>query len=442
MKILYIHQYFCTRNGRSGTRSYEFGRYLVSQGHRVTMLTSDSDLSDVRVPEGRTSARMQIDGIEVIAVRTPYSQHLGVAGRIRSFLQFMIASSVVACRLPRHDVVIATSTPLTVAVPGLLVRAWRRIPLVFEVRDLWPEAPIQMQAIRNPLVIHALRAFERFVYRRSTHVIALSPGMRDGVVQAGTAASKVTVIPNCSDLELFTPGAPDPGLAARHGVQDCFVVGYAGSMGEANDVDVLIRAAELLRGEKDIRFLLIGQGKQGGALQARVRELGLENIEFAGSMPRREVAGMLRVADVCLVLFKNLPVLATNSPNKLFDALAAGRPVIVNSNGWTRALVEQGGAGRYAEPASPESLAAQIRWLRDHPEERAAMGRAARRVAESDFDRKKCAAAFERVLLHAAGRPESSAANQVRAAVAAPGVESVSPDDGAVSEVVHAVHGS
>jgi len=404
MRVLYIHQYFCTRNGRSGTRSYEFGRHLVAQGHQVTMLTSDSDLSDVRVPEGRGSARLQIDGIDVVAVRVPYSQHLGVAGRIQSFLKFMVASSVVACRLPQHDVVIATSTPLTVAVPGLLVSALRRIPLVFEVRDLWPEAPIQMQAIRNPWVIRTLRAFERFVYRRSAHVIALSPGMRDGVVQAGTDAAKVTIIPNCSDLDLFMPGPADPALAARYGVRNCFVVGYAGSMGEANDVEVLVRAADLLRDERDIRFLLIGQGKQGGELQTRVQAMGLDNIVFAGSMPRREVADVLRIAGVCLVLFKNLPVLATNSPNKLFDALATGRPVIVNSNGWTRALVEQGRAGRYAEPGSPESLAEQIRWLRDHPAEAAAMGKAARQLAESDFDRRQCAMEFERVLAHAAAR--------------------------------------
>lgn len=402
MNVLYIHQYFCTRAGRSGTRSYEFARFLVQQGHRVTMLTSDSDLSDVRVPEGRSCVRTTIEGIDVVAVRTPYSQHFGVAGRIQSFLRFMASSSWVACRLPRPDVVLATSTPLTVGVPGMLASARHRVPLVFEVRDLWPEAPIQMGVIRNPLVIAGLRAFERLVYRRSAHIIALSPGMKDGVVATGVDPSRVTMIPNCSDLDLFKPAPARPADLDRYDLRGRFVVGYAGSMGDANDVEVLLDAAGRLAADPSIVFLLIGGGRQAEDLQARAARLGLANVRFAGSMPRQEVAEVLHAADVCAVLFKAIPVLATNSPNKLFDALAAGKPVLVNSNGWTRKLVQDHGVGRYAEPGSGESLAAEIRWLAAHRHEAAAMGRRARALAERDFDRQQQASVFSRVLARAA----------------------------------------
>ena len=403
MNVLYIHQYFCTRAGRSGTRSYEFARFLVQQGHKVTMLTSDSDLSDVRVPEGRSQARFSVDGIDVVAVRAPYSQHLGAAGRIQSFLRFMVASSWAACRLPRHDVVVATSTPLTVGVPGMLVSARRRIPLVFEVRDLWPEAPIQMGAIRNPVLIAVLRAFERMVYRHSAHIIALSPGMKDGVVAAGVTPERVTMIPKCSDLDLFKPGVARDADLDRYDLRGKFVVGYAGSMGEANDVEVLLAAAGHLAGEPSIAFLLIGGGRQAAELQGRVARLGLPNVRFAGSMPRQEVAEVLHAADVCVVLFTAIPVLATNSPNKLFDALAAGKPVIVNSDGWTRKLVQEHGVGRYATPGSGEALANEIRWLAARRSELASMGRRARALAEKDFDRQKLAQVFSEVLVRAAG---------------------------------------
>jgi glycosyltransferase involved in cell wall biosynthesis len=405
MKILYVHQYFCTRAGRSGTRSYEFARWLVRQGHRVTMLTSDSDLSDIRIPEGQRLARFEVEGIEVVAVHVPYSQQLGSLGRIESFLRFMFWSTWAACRLPRHDVVIATSTPLTVGVPGLAVSRLRRVPLVFEVRDLWPEAPIQMGVIRNRVLIAFLRAFERTVYRASKRIIALSPGMRDGVVAAGTPPRKIATIPNCSDLDLFQPGEAPAALLERFGLAGCFVVGYAGSMGEANDVEVLLDAAQRLQSCTDIRFLLVGQGKQAEALRARAASLGLDNIVFGGSLQRQEVAEVLKAFDVSLVLFKNLPVLATNSPNKLFDALAAGCPVIVNSDGWTRELVETHCVGRFAIPGSGASVADEIRWLHDHAPERRNMARNARQLAEARFDRLKLVREFEAVLLAAAGQP-------------------------------------
>jgi glycosyltransferase involved in cell wall biosynthesis len=374
------------------------------------MLTSTSDLSDLQLPPGQRVARQQVEGIDVVAVRVGYSQHLGTLGRMRSFLRFMLQSSWLAIRASGHDVVIATSTPLTVGIPGMLA-SWRwRIPLVFEVRDLWPEAPIQMGIIRNPLLQALLRAVERLIYRRSTHVIALSPGMRDGVLAAGTPAAKVSVITNCSDLDLFRPGPPDPVHRQKFELEGCFVAVYAGAMGEANAVDVVVDAAAQLQAEgcDRIRFLLVGQGKQTDAVRARTEMLGLKNIVFAGSLPRQEVPELLRLGDVCLVLFKNVPVLGTNSPNKLFDALAAGRPVIVNSAGWTRDLVITHQVGCWAQPGSAASLAATLRGLAEEPERVRAMGRNARRLAETQFDRLALAAEFEKVLKTATGQLPST----------------------------------
>jgi glycosyltransferase involved in cell wall biosynthesis len=417
LRILYIHQYFATRNGKTGTRSYEFAKRLLAHGHRVTMLTSVSDLSDLQVDSRRRVQRLSIEGIDVIAVRVPYSQTMGVARRILSFLQFMLLSSWIACRQKGHDVVFATSTPLTVGVPGLLASWVLRRPLVFEVRDLWPEAPIQMGAIHNPLLIALLRGFERLVYRCSRHVVALSPGMADGVREAGTPQDKISVIPNCSDLDLFLPGDPVPSVVSRFELGARFVVTHAGSMGAANGLETLLDAAAVLQeqGQDDVVILIVGEGATAPGLQQIVHERGLRNVVFTGGMPRSEVASLLQSSDVCLALFRNLPVLATNSPNKLFDALAAGRAVIVNSNGWTRRLVESESVGRYAQPGDGISLAREILWLRDHPRERQAMARRARQVAEAQFDRLLLADRLEQVLCDAVGvesrQPKAAAAS-------------------------------
>ncbi len=197
MRILYLHQFFITRAGVGGTRSYEFARRFVERGHAVRMVTAAPGPSEV-------------DGIEVVGARGGYSDyvsatHTSYPRRMLAFARFALGASREALRGPRPDVVYATSPPLTIALPALLAAARHRAPLVFEVRDLWPEAPIQMGALRNPLARRLARALEHFVYRRSTRVIALSPGIRDGVIAAGVAPDRVSLVPNASDLELFSP---------------------------------------------------------------------------------------------------------------------------------------------------------------------------------------------------------------------------------------------
>ncbi len=409
MRILYIHQYFCTRQGRSGTRSYEFSKHLIALDHQVTMLTSTAQLPDLRAVAGKRLSRFTADGIDVIAVHVDYSQSMGPMRRICSFLRFMCLATWIACRERRHDVVVATSTPLTIGVPGMIASWVRGMPLVFEVRDLWPEAPVQLGFIRHRMAIAFLRWFERLVYRRSTRIVALSPGMRDGILATGVAAGKIDTIPNCSDLDLFTPGPVDKRAVPEHDLEGCFVVTHAGSMGLANGLETLLDAAEEAQraGWTDVRFLVLGEGAEAVNLRAEAASRGLGNVVFAGSVPRAQVGRYLRASDVCLVLFRAVPVLGTNSPNKLFDALAAGRPIIVNTTGWMRDLVQQQGCGLAAEPGSGASLARQIGVLRQDPELRGIMGSRARRLAEREFDRAVLARRFECSLGTAAGLAEA-----------------------------------
>jgi glycosyltransferase involved in cell wall biosynthesis len=380
MRILYLHQFFITRAGAGGTRSYEFARRFVSRGHAVRMLTAG---------EGRH----QVDGIEVVGVRGGYSDYVSATAisyprRMLGFARFGLAATAAALRGPRPDVIYATSPPLTVALPALVATARWRAPLVFEVRDLWPEAPIQMGALRNPLIRRAARALERLVLGRAAKVIALSPGIQSGVVAAGAPAGRVALVPNASDLDLFRP-APLP---------ERFRVSYFGTMGEANDLAPVVEAARLLDG---VEFVLMGDGKH----RARLERSAPPNVTFTGAAGgKQQVAELAAGSSACLTVFKDVPVLATNSPNKLFDTFAAGRPAIVNMDGWMRGLVEDNDAGLYVRAGDARDLADKLAWLRDHPADVERMGRNARALAEREFDRDRLAERALGVLEEAASR--------------------------------------
>ncbi|CAN5465584.1 glycosyltransferase family 4 protein [soil metagenome] len=400
LRILYLHQFFMTREGTGGTRSYEFARHLVGRGHDVTMVTA---------APGAPARRRDVEGIRVVEVAGASPDYVtatgaGYGARMAGFARFAAGATVAALRAPAPDVVFATSPPLTIGLPGIAAARRHRVPLVFEVRDLWPEAPIQMGALRNPLARTADRALERRVLGAARHVVALSPGIRDGVAAAGVEPERVTLIPNASDLDLFSPEV-DPGdLRGRLGLEDAFVCSYFGTMGEANDLTQVIEAAAILaeRGENGVAFVLQGDGKRRPALESHVRMRGLGNVLLLPAGDKRSAARLAAASDACMTIFKDVPILATNSPNKLFDTFAAGRPAVVNTDGWQRELVERSHAGLAARPGDPEHLAEQVLWLRDHPAEAAEYRRNARRLAETEFDRRLLAERLERVLVAAA----------------------------------------
>jgi glycosyltransferase involved in cell wall biosynthesis len=384
MQILYLHQFFVTRAGVGGTRSYEFARRFVERGHAVRMVTAAESMPAHRAPPGAWRTAATVEGIEVVGVRGAYSDYMRATSmsnprRMLAFARFAAGATAAALRGPRPDVIYATSPPLTVALPALAASLRWRAPLVFEVRDLWPEAPIQMGVLRNPLAQRLARAVARFVYARSERVIALSPG-----IQAALPAGKSVLVPNSSDLDLFDPSGP----------REPFQVAYFGAMGEANDLTAVVEAARLL---PDVTFVLMGDGKRRAELEREAPP----NVRFRRGS-KADVARLAAESSVCLTVFKDVPVLATNSPNKLFDTFAAGRPAIVNMNGWMRELVERNDAGMYARAGDPADLAEKVAWLRDHPDDAERMGANARALAEREFGRDELAERALAVLEEAA----------------------------------------
>ncbi len=395
MKIIYLHQYFTTPDRVGGIRSYEMARRLVAKGHTVHLLTSSNETRDQ--PGWFTR---DIEGIQVHSLPIPYSNRQSNAERIRTFFSFAFGAAQRARSL-RADVVFATSTPLTIALPGILAARLKRVPMVFEVRDLWPEAPVAMGALNSPPAIYGAGLLKRLAYRNAAHVVALSPGMKAGVLKQGVSPQNVTVIPNASDLELFRPGLDGSEFREKLGLADKTVLLYFGTMGEANGLSfVLDGAAELKRrGRDDIAIVLHGDGRERELLEARRVRDNLGNVVFSSwNLHRNDLARLVAAADVCLTIYKNVPVLYTCSPNKMFDSLSAGKPVLTNMPGWLGDLIEKNEAGVFVRPDDAADFADKAEYLAAQPELRKTYGQNARALAAREFSRDLLAAKLEAVL--------------------------------------------
>jgi len=395
MRILYLHQYFNTRDMPGGTRSFEMARRLVAKGHDVHVVTSQRD----GCPDARGETVEA--GIRVSWLRVPYSNAMGYGRRMSAFADFAIRSAMTAMA-SRPDVILATSTPLTIAIPGMAACSWHRIPMVFEVRDLWPEAAIQMGALNHRAMIAGARWLERLAYRQSAEIIALSPGMRDGIVATGVHPDRVTVIPNSSDVDLFSPTVDGTAIRQQLGLSGR-ILAYFGSMGPMHGVGFIVDAAAEFQRRRitDVTFVLCGDGKERPALERRVQSEALSNVRFVGPLAKRDVAHIAAAADVCIATMANVPVIYTSSPNKLFDSLAAGRPVVTNMPGWQREIVETNECGVFVKPDDAVDFADRVLELLASPERLARYGRNARRTAETQFSRDVLADQLEGVLLRA-----------------------------------------
>lgn len=395
MNILYIHQYFHTPSEPGGTRSYWISRELVRRGHNVTMITSTNKKLH---PE---PCETIIDGIKVIYLKNDYSNYMSPLRKVKSFINFINLAINEGCKQKDIDMVYATSTPLTIGYVAMRLKAKKKFPYVFEVRDLWPEFPIQIGAIKNPFLIWILRKIEKKIYERSEHVVALSPGMQDGVIAAGTPKEKTSMVPNMSKPDLFYPHEVDKEIVKEFGIDTSkFNVIHFGSMGVANGLEYIIDAAKSVeeKGYKDINFIFMGTGATEPKLKQLVDSYGVSNVQFLGNHKMKTVIEVVNCCDASITTFRNLPILATNSPNKLFDSLSAGKPIIVNSAGWTKDMVEQGDCGFYVDPENPSALAERLIEIKDNKELLEKWGKNARKLSEEVYDKAKLSAQVADVL--------------------------------------------
>lgn len=407
MHILYLHQYFNTRSGFGGTRSYEFATRLIQRGHQVTMMTSGRhNVPELTISDSRDYFEVDIDGIHVVPIAAAYaSDKLGTTisayRRMWHFLHFARLAARVGRKLEKPDVVFATHTPLTIGLPGIKLANWFGVPFVFEVRDLWPQAMINIGALKNPMAIWWLRRMERRIYRAAEHIVALSPGMKNGIVGTGVAPERVTVITNGSDLDLFQPDLDGTPGRERLQLGNRFAAIYFGSMGRANGLEYTIEAARILRerGNDTIAIILHGDGARRQALIDLAERYGLTNVVFSELVPDKSmVATIVAGCDACLTIYGATDKEQTWSPNKMFDALAAGRPVLINVPGWLGDTIENNRCGYCVDARRPETLADALERLATDPRLCEEMGRNARQLAEREFARDILTDRLEKVL--------------------------------------------
>lgn len=364
MHILYLHQYFVPPDGSGGTRSFEMARRLVAAGHRVTLITSSAFFPSHYTFDNKTTF-LEIEGIQLRIIDIPYSNRLSYASRMLAFIRFALLSAMEVVRADNVDVVFATSTPLTIAIPGVIAKRKHKCPMVFEVRDLWPEMPIAIGALRNPLVIKIARMLENWAYSNSDHIIALSPGMKNGVVQTDYPEPKVSVVPNSCDVALFrTPSFNDTEFWDRYPfLKGGPLIAYTGTFGLINGVDYLVDiAAEMAKINPSVRFVIAGDGKQKHQVLAHARNRGVleKNFWIIPPVPKKEIPNLLSVTTVATSVVVDLPELWHNSANKFFDALAAGRPIMINHAGWQAEVLTSTGAGLVVPPSDPSVAASML----------------------------------------------------------------------------------
>ncbi len=391
MHFLLIHQSFATPEEPGGTRHFELARGTVERGHDFTVIASKiSYLTGQNTTgESTSSGDATIEGVRVLRAATPSTVGGSFAGRLFSFISFAASSLIKALRIGRVDVVMGTSPPIFQAVSAWLVSALRRRPFLLEVRDLWPEFVIDMGLLKNRFLIRGSRSLERFLYSRASHILVNSPAYVDYLIEKGVEPDKITLLPNGVDPAMFDPSSDGNGVRARLKLDGRFLVVYAGAIGPANHLDLLLEAAEELRADSGICFLIVGDGKERKRLQNEARARRLDNMVFAGAQPKREMGSFLASADACVAVLKNIPMFRMTYPNKVFDYMAAGRPVVLAIDGVIREVVERAGAGIFTEPGDAKALAAAVRFLACHQPERERMSRTGRSFVEEHFNRSR-----------------------------------------------------
>lgn len=389
MRLLYIHQHFATPKGSGGIRSYQMARRMIERGHQVTMLCGRGvdGQSGLSGPFERGVRRGRVEGIDVIEVDLAYSNRDGFLKRTKTFLAFMLRTSKFIFT-EQYDLLFATTTPLTVGVPGILGRWLRRKPFVFEVRDLWPELPRAMGVIRNPFILWAMGVLEWASYRSAHRLIGLSPGIVDGIAHRGVAQARIAMVPNGCDLDIFSSNSV-PWQPEEVRDDDLMAV-FAGAHGLANGLDAVIDVAAVLhrRGREDIRIVLIGSGMRKPALIERVKREGLSNVIFLDPVRKTELVGLLKRADVGLQVLADVPAFYYGtSPNKFFDYIAVGLPVLNNYPGWLADMICEAGCGIAVPPRDPDAFADALVVLADDRTSTRAMSLRARALAEERFAR-------------------------------------------------------
>jgi colanic acid biosynthesis glycosyl transferase WcaI len=421
MKILYVSQYFPPEMGAPAARAVELSRHWARAGHEVTVLTGFPNHPTGVIPQEYRDrfrsliARERVDGVNVVRTWLLPFPNRKAYERMLNYSSFCASAAIAGLSLPQPDVVIATSPQLLVGLSGWWLARWRRVPFVFEVRDLWPESLIAVgMGNANSLLHRALARIAGFLYRHSDRIVVVTPAFEDYLVEHWRAPrEKISVIENGVETQLFAPdtfgGGPAAGLKRELGAEGKFVASYIGTMGMAHGLETILTAAAQLRETNpEIVFLLVGEGAEKERIVALARERGLDNVRFVDQQPRERVPAYINASDVCLVLLKKTDLFKTVIPTKMLEFMSCARPVILGVDGQARAILEEAGGGMAIEPENSEWLVSAIRCLAANPNLARELGQRGREYVMRKFSRDRTAEKYIQVLEKLVHSPEPS----------------------------------
>ncbi|HFC9439991.1 TPA: glycosyltransferase family 4 protein [Vibrio cholerae] len=403
MKVLYLHQYFATPSSNAGTRSYEMAKRFIEKGHEVTFVTSSAFFSNEFTFEKGWN-RVEVDGILLHVYHLPYSNKDSYFSRICKFLSFCFHSSIKVLSI-KSDVVFATSTPLTICIPAIIYSKIKKVPMVFEVRDLWPELPIAVGAIKNKLLMKLAQSLESFAYKNSSHIIGLSPGMCEGVYKKFPYSEKITLATNSCDTSLFDVSEEvGKDYKKRHlrFLGNRKLVVYTGTFGIINQVSYIVDLAVAAKQEyPELCFVAVGDGMEKEKVIEYAKSQGVynENLYFLEPMPKHEIVHLLSAADLALSLFGPVTEMWSNSANKLFDALASITPVAINYAGWQKDLIVESNCGLILDADDTHFSVRKISNFLGNNEQYSRAKNACRNLAYNCYSRDIMAARVEKVLV-------------------------------------------
>jgi glycosyltransferase involved in cell wall biosynthesis len=397
-RLLYVTQYYASKGQPGASRHYQHIRNFMRHGYQVTLITSYVKHRFRVIPPEYEGIKIAEENDGDLSIYKCYAYpNYGADFRTRmlNYLSFMFYAIVAGLKAPACDLVLASSPSLFVGLAGYLLSRLRRVPFIFEVRDLWPETAVVMGSLRNPMLIKLATWLAYFLYRKADRVVAVTEGIRQGILKSGIPESKVVFVPNGVDDDLFANLSDDKAQAVReeYGWGNRFVAIYAGTLAASDGLESIVRAAAALSNYEDILVVFLGDGEVKSKLQALAQELEASNVMFIPSQPKSRVPHFVRAADVCITPVKNDPFFSMTLPNKLFDYLAGGRAIIgAVPSGEAQRLIQEAGAGLVVPPEDELRLAAALLELRDDPEARERYGRNGRAYVMKHYLRSHLAA--------------------------------------------------
>jgi glycosyltransferase involved in cell wall biosynthesis len=388
VKVLILHQHFNTPEKGGPLRSYYLAKALISKGHEVFLITGYS---------GKDYKKENVEGIEVHYLPIPYHNRFNFTARSKAFIQYVFGVVKIAKQL-NVDVCYAISVPLTVGIAAVWNKFRRQTPFIFEVGDLWPDAPIEMSVIKNPIFKWALYRLEQFIYNDAKSIVALSPSIKKRI-ENKVRSKNIFLVPNMADTDFFKPEKKDIALEKKFNTENKFVVSYIGALGVANGLSYFLECARASqKAELPIQFFICGDGGMVESLKKSAALLSLQNLSFIEFQNREGVRQLLNITDASFICYKPLPILETGSPNKYFDGLAAGKLIIINFGGWIREEIERQKCGIYLDSKHPTEFVKKIRPFLEDAKLLNSYRENASRLAESNYSRHALSEKFASII--------------------------------------------